>query len=170
MEAKKKTRKRRRVIVTVEVPKANPREMTPVEKAEARLLKRAEKQQLATPGAKKVVGRPFPKGVSGNPGGRKPGASITALIGKYASNEEVARVAAVMILSGNVPILQDYLNRTEGKPIERQQVRHMTGFEELDSLTDEELAEGIAVLRTITPALKSDGAVSANKNGKKKSH
>jgi len=74
-----------------------------------------------------VVGRPWPKGVSGNPGGRPRGRSITARLRELLDAdagtgdgrtiaEEIARVLLEHAAAGDIKAVREVLDRTEGRP------------------------------------------------------
>lgn len=88
----------------------------------------ADKQQESSNRPKRVVGRPFPKGVSGNPGGKAPGTvSIKTAIHRYLREhpEKVDEIAAAIVqhtLDGSAGHLRELLERVDG--IETQKVEH----------------------------------------------
>jgi hypothetical protein len=111
-------------------------------------LKTAEKQQ---------VGRPFPKGVSGNPGGRPKGIAAKArehtetaldvLVAGMADNDARVRIAAA----------KEILDRGYGKALT------MTAdiSNKIEEFDDESLDAAISVLRS---AIGSDGQVDSGED------
>lgn len=81
---------------------------------------------------KKVRGRPFPKGVSGNPGGRpKINPEVKEIL--KAAAPEAARLLVEMMYNENPKIamwaITDVLDRTQGKPIQAQDINmDVSGF------------------------------------------
>ena len=74
---------------------------------------------------KRIIGRPFPKGVSGNPGGRPKKKEITKIYEKYlakkANREEVEQTIHNIIRSGRMSAvlqLREMAERTEGKVVQ----------------------------------------------------
>jgi hypothetical protein len=98
--------------------------------------------------------KPFPKGVSGNPGGRPKGiaakarehtdAALDVLVEGMGDNDPRVRVTAA----------KEILDRGWGKPLT------MTAdvTKKLDDFTDDELDAGIAFLRTAISASRDDGS------------
>lgn len=86
----------------------------------------------------KVVGRPFPKGVSGNPGGRpkkdwtwsglleKVGEEIEPKTGKP-FKELVSKRLWIDAINGNLGAIKEIFNRTEGLPIAKQEITGKDG-------------------------------------------
>lgn len=89
-----------------------------------------EKPEIKT--KKKVIGRPFPKGVSGNPGGRpKTDPEVKAIL--KAAAPDAARRLVEMMYSDNPKIamwaITDILDRTQGKAIQAQDINmDVSGF------------------------------------------
>lgn len=81
---------------------------------------------------RKPGGRPFPKGVSGNPGGRpKTDPEVKAIL--KAAAPDAARRLVEMMYSNNEKIamwaITDILDRTQGKAIQEQAINmDVTGF------------------------------------------
>ena len=81
---------------------------------------------------RKPGGRPFPKGVSGNPGGRpKTDPEVKAIL--KAAAPDAARQLVEMMYSDNEKIamwaITDILDRTQGKAIQEQAINmDVTGF------------------------------------------
>lgn len=79
-----------------------------------------EKPLAAHPGAEnssgqRVIGRPWPKGVSGNPGGRpKTVQRLKALLEPHL--DEIAAKVIEQAKAGDLPALKEYLDRLVGKP------------------------------------------------------
>ena len=103
--------------------------------------------------------RPFPKGRSGNPGGRPKGTSITAALRAELDRPcaddpavtKAERIAAVLVdlaLGGDLPAIREVLDRTEGKAVARQETGEPGAFEELAGKSVEELR---AMLRGLGP-------------------
>jgi len=67
----------------------------------------------------------WPKGVSGNPGGKRRGESVTSRIRKLLQENggerarQVANIIVTLAEQGDVPMIKELLNRTEGKVPER---------------------------------------------------
>ena len=79
-------------------------------------------QNSESTGRKKVVGRPFPKGVSGNPGGRPKKLHITKmyekLLSKPHNRKEIMDSLLKILTSGRmaaVLLAREMAERTEGK-------------------------------------------------------
>lgn len=74
---------------------------------------------------KRVVGKPFPKGKSGNPSGRPKGAlSITTKIRKLLETDEgesVARAFVKYAKAGKFPFAKEIIDRIDGKLPDTQQ-------------------------------------------------
>ena len=89
-----------------------------------------EKPELKT--KRKAGGRPFPKGVSGNPGGRpKVDPEVKAIL--KAAAPDAARRLVEMMYNENPKIamwaITDILDRTQGKAIQEQAINmDVTGF------------------------------------------
>ena len=67
------------------------------------------------------VGRPFPKGVSGNPGGRPKGnPAVKALLKEHSveAAEKLVELLTCGLEKVELAAAQEILNRTEGKPLE----------------------------------------------------
>lgn len=84
-----------------------------------------EAKKLEPKTGKKVRGRPFPKGVSGNPGGRpKMNPEVKEIL--KAAAPEAARLLVEMMYDDNPKIamwaITDVLDRTQGKPIQAQDI------------------------------------------------
>src|SRR5277367_831709 len=114
--------------------------MDPVSKAQA-----ADSSEKAR--KPRSLGRPFPKGVSGNPGGRKkkPITEMMELILEDKANRaEIKEVIMDVIRSrrmASVLMLKEVTERLEGKVTQELELSGNVG-----SLTDEELAAKLALL------------------------
>jgi hypothetical protein len=75
----------------------------------------------------RIIGRPFPKGVSGNPNGRPKGVSIVDAIKRELENKPegsdrtylellIQRIFKSAIQDGDVHMIKDIINRTDGMP------------------------------------------------------
>ncbi len=104
---------------------------------------------------KRVIGRPFPKGVSGNPSGRPKGSGLLskAIIEQLASLKPrdkkrrtwaavIAEALAKKAAKGNVPAIREAGDRTEGRPF---QAVELTGRDGAD-LIPAELPENVLKL------------------------
>ena len=102
--------------------------------------------------------RSFPRGRSGNPGGRPKGQSITAALRAeldrpcaddptVTKGERLAERLVSMALAGDLGAIREVLDRTEGKAVARTEQGDPGAFEELAYLSTEELRE---LLRMVT--------------------
>lgn len=67
---------------------------------------------------KRVVGKPFEKGQSGNPGGRPKGTTITSVLRARLTDDDKAVIADALIAgarNGELDKIRELLDRTEGK-------------------------------------------------------
>jgi hypothetical protein len=101
--------------------------------------------------------KPWPKGVSGNPGGRPKKKLISDELGRLLQEEALdgtgktwAAVIAESLLKeaakGNVRAISELANRVEGKPLQAVELG-MNSSSEIDTMTDEELKQRLAELR-----------------------
>jgi len=80
----------------------------------------AEKQQQSS----RVIGRPFPPGVSGNPAGRpKKGTAMTDIMRAMMDDKpDIAKAIMVKLLQmaaeGDITAIREVLDRLEGKPMQ----------------------------------------------------
>ena len=76
--------------------------------------------------------RRFPKGRSGNPGGRPKGTSLTVALrakldkpvapgSPVTKREALAQTLVSLALAGNLAAIREVLDRTEGKAVQRQE-------------------------------------------------
>jgi hypothetical protein len=108
--------------------------------------------------------RPWPKGVSGNPGGRPRKRLITdelvRLLQQEAPNTAgktwAAAIAEVLLkqaLNGDVRAIGEVANRVEGKPLQAMDL-HLDPPADIQNLTEEELNQRIAELeRELFPTM-----------------
>ena len=84
--------------------------------------------------------RRFPRGRSGNPGGRPRGRSITAALRAeldapcdddlaVTKGERVAKQLVDLALAGNLAAIREVLDRTEGKAVQRQEQGEAGAFD-----------------------------------------
>lgn len=85
-------------------------------------ISKAQSAQNSNPTARKVIGRPFPKGKSGNPGGRPKKLHITKmyekLLSKPHNRKEIMDSLLKILTSGRmaaVLLAREMAERTEGK-------------------------------------------------------
>ena len=113
---------------------------------------------MANPNGNPQNLRRFPKGRSGNPGGRPKGLSITGALrvelekpvaagSPVTKGEMIARTLVDMALAGDLAAIREVLDRTEGKAVARQEQGDPGTFEELAHLSTDELRE---MLKTVT--------------------
>ena len=102
--------------------------------------------------------RAFPRGRSGNPGGRPKGQSITAALRaeldrpcaddpSVTQGERVAERLLGMAMAGDLAAIREVIDRTEGKAVARTGQGDPGEFDELAHLSTEELRR---MLRTTT--------------------
>ena len=102
--------------------------------------------------------RAFPRGRSGNPGGRPKGQSITAALRaeldrpcaddpSVTQGERIAERLIGMALAGDLGAIREILDRTEGKAVARTEQGDPGEFDELAHLSTEELLEMLRTMR-----------------------
>ena len=102
--------------------------------------------------------RAFPRGRSGNPGGRPKGRSITAALRaeldrpcaddpSVTQGERLAERLVGMALAGDLGAIREVLDRTEGKAVARTEQGDPGTFDELAHLSTEELLELLKVIK-----------------------
>ena len=99
----------------------------------------------------KVVGRPFPKGVSGNPGGRPRGLAAYVRENTDGGAEIVELMVSVMrgdVIGGQVPRIRDRMDaatwladRAFGKAVAQVETRSLNVDMGLSEISTEELLE-----------------------------
>jgi hypothetical protein len=99
----------------------------------------------------KVVGRPFPKGVSGNPGGRPTGLAAYVRANTDGGEEIVELMVSVMrgdVISGQVPKIKDRMDaaswladRAFGKPVAQLETKSVNVDMSLSEISTGELLE-----------------------------
>lgn len=98
--------------------------------------------------------RPFQKGVSGNPGGRPKGSSVSAAIKRLVAEgntaEEIAKVIVSKALEGDIDFLRLLLDRAEGGVMKQIQLSAPKPPEEMT------LEEMVAELRYGRPAIEAE--------------
>lgn len=103
---------------------------------------------------KRVVGRPFPKGVSGNPGGRARGPKLSTLIAAELEKATVegsaitkAQVIAARLVNlaeaGDLGAIREILDRLEGKPVARQEQGDPGSFADLSDVDTDTLRKAL---------------------------
>jgi hypothetical protein len=110
-------------------------------------------------GGKRVIGRPFPKGKSGNPGGRPRGSGLLSkalrdLLAKPKVRDRYGRthaeiVAAALIKQaekGHVPAIRETGDRSEGRPY---QAVELLGRDGSDLIPDELPAKVLKLLEMV---------------------
>ena len=114
-------------------------------------------------------GRPFPKGVSGNPGGRPKGLSEFRLAAREYSDEALRKLVTLMrarkrnpAASASVRAVRELLDRAWGKPVQELAVQGSMAVEVTRDLSDEDMR---AIARRLAFTLKRE-AVTAAKDGK----
>jgi hypothetical protein len=100
--------------------------------------------------------KPFPKGVSGNPGGKPRRIPLSDVIreelekknnGKAVNNVAIARKLIQMALAGNLDAIREIADRVEGKPRQRSEITGADGAPLFEAPgTREELERRLAVL------------------------
>ena len=101
--------------------------------------------------------RRFPKGTSGNPGGRPRGVSLTRFLylelakpsaedPSVTNAELVARRVVEMAIDGDLGAIREVLDRTEGKAVARTEHGEPGAF---DELADKSIEELCAMLRSV---------------------
>ena len=91
-----------------------------------------------------MVGRPFPPGVSGNPGGRpKRGTTLTDILNAKLDKEELADLLIDKARGGDVVALKYIYDRIDGKPVEtvNQTVLNLPEVIEIDTSEDDDTSE-----------------------------
>ena len=102
--------------------------------------------------------RPFPKGRSGNPGGRPKGRSLTAILraeldapvapgSNVTKAEAIAEKLVSLALAGDLAAIREVLDRTEGKAVARQETGDVGAFDDLADKTTDELRAMLEVLK-----------------------
>ena len=102
--------------------------------------------------------RAFPRGRSGNPGGRPKGQSITAALRaeldrpcaddpSVTQGERLAERLVSMALAGDLGAIREVFNRVEGKAVARQEQGEPGEFDELAHLSTEELLEMLKIIK-----------------------
>ncbi len=83
----------------------------------------------------------YKKGESGNPKGRpKKGTALTDLLEAHLDKEKfIKKLCDLAIEDGNVAAFKEILERLDGRVVQKQIIRNLTGIEELDNATDDEL-------------------------------
>jgi len=71
-----------------------------------------------TENSKRTVGRPFPKGVSGNPGGR-PKSNLTRVLADTINPKRLANKLYALALQGDMQAIKYIYDRIEGTPTQR---------------------------------------------------
>jgi hypothetical protein len=100
--------------------------------------------------------RPWPKGVSGNPGGRPRKRLISDELERLLQQEApsaagktwaaaIAEVLLAQALNGDVRAIAEVANRVEGKPLQAMDL-HLDPSNDIQNLTEEELNQRIAEL------------------------
>ena len=99
----------------------------------------------------KVVGRPFPKGVSGNPGGRPRGLAAYVRENTDGGAEIVELMVSVMrgdVIGGQVPRIRDRIDaatwladRAFGKAVAQVETKSLSVDMSLNEISTEELLE-----------------------------
>ena len=99
----------------------------------------------------KVVGRPFPKGVSGNPGGRPRGIAVYVRENTDGGEEIVELMVSVMrgdVIGGQVPRIRDRMDaatwladRAFGKAVAQVETKSLNVDMGLNEISTEELLE-----------------------------
>lgn len=90
---------------------------------------------------KKVPGRPFPKGVSGNPAGRPKGSvSIIGRIRQIWEDEPEEFETYVRMAIRDPNLRRELIHQIDGKPKERIEMSGALKFGNLDELDNDELA------------------------------
>lgn len=119
---------------------------------------------MANPRGNPPTLRPFPKGRSGNPGGRPKGTGLTALLraeleepsapgSGITQGEALAEKLVSLALAGDLAAIREVLDRTEGKAVARQEAGEPGAFEELADKSTEELREMLRVVEEpVAPA------------------
>jgi hypothetical protein len=83
----------------------------------------ADAQKQRESNAKRIVGRPFPKGVCPNPSGRPRGKTLLTIIRQKlkarGESEEVAEAYITAMKGGSFAHLKEYIEREEGKVPDR---------------------------------------------------
>ena len=99
--------------------------------------------------------RAFPRGRSGNPGGRPRGLSITATLRaeldrpcaddpSVTKAERIAERLVGLALAGDLAAIREVLNRTEGKAVARQETGEPGAFDDLADVPTTELRRYLA--------------------------
>jgi hypothetical protein len=129
----------------------------PVKKTKPAAKKAAVKeQQISTKTGKKVPGRPFPKGVSGNPKGRPPkGESLTealkAVVEEKGKDAVAAKLLEMALGKGRqkpyFPALKYLFDRLDGEPIKAIQAAVEMSELPIVKLTAKEFSEELECLK-----------------------
>ena len=102
--------------------------------------------------------RRFPKGRSGNPGGRPKGTSLTAALraeldkpvapGSPVTNrEKIASMLVELAARGDLAAIREILDRTEGKAVQRQEQGDPGDFLDLSDVDTDALKRAIRRLK-----------------------
>ena len=105
---------------------------------------------MANPHGTRSNLRPFPKGRSGNPGGRPKGTSLTAALraeldtpvapgSPVTKREAVAEKLVSLALAGNLAAIREVFDRIEGKAVARTERGEPDTFTDLDDVPTSEL-------------------------------
>ena len=107
---------------------------------------------------RRVVGRPFPKGSSGNPGGRARGPKLSTLIAAELEKATVegsaitkAQVIAARLVNlaeaGDLGAIREVLDRLEGRAVARNEDGKPGDFTGLEDVPIEELEQRLRAVK-----------------------
>ncbi len=112
-----------------------------------------ENSSVAAP-PRRVVGRPFEKGVSGNPGGRpKKDRALTAALERVVSKTVLAEKVWEAALAGDTAMQRYIYDRIDGSPVQRHEAKLQSQVDETARILAERYGMSVAEVQARARAL-----------------